>query len=53
MRDKITVKSGPKINSEFVSEIWGNLVLCILENKINEVNLFQHQSTYLFYAIMY
>ena len=53
VKDKITVKSGPKINSEFVSEVWGNLVLCILENKINEVNLFQHHSTYLFYAIMY
>lgn len=37
VKDKITQKSGPKIDKQFVSESWENLVLCVLENKINEV----------------
>lgn len=44
VKDKIIEKSGPKIDSQFVSEVWGNLVLCVLENKINEVRLFEYYS---------
>ena len=40
VQDKIIEKSGPKIDNQFVSEVWGNLLLCILERKQNEVRLF-------------
>ena len=37
VEDKTIEKSGPKIDNQFVSEVWGNLLLCILERKPNEV----------------
>ena len=30
---KKVVKSGRKINEEFESQVWGNLLLCIFEDK--------------------
>lgn len=38
-------KSGKKINEEFEAQIWGNLLLCVFEDK-TEVNAEQVKSIY-------
>ena len=37
-RMKKIIKSGRKINEEFESQVWGNLLLCIFEDKKEETN---------------
>lgn len=36
-RMKKVVKAGRKVNEEFESQVWGNLLLCIFEDKKEEV----------------
>lgn len=48
---KVIQISGPKIDNQFVSEVWGKLVLCILERKANEVRLFI--LLYIIYFLLY
>lgn len=35
---KKVVKSGRKVNEEFESQVWGNLLLCIFEDKKEEAS---------------
>ena len=45
LKDISNNRTGRKVNENFESEVWGNLMLCIFNKKSDQVNLYFH-STY-------
>ena len=45
LKDISNNRTGRKVNENFESEVWGNLMLCIFKKKNDQVNLYFH-STY-------